>query len=185
MPFNGENGPLNVLKQLVERLRLSEGFPVLHRMYSVKQRFATIKLIGYNLVKLYKPMAAVITLCSATYGYQQWDQVRHSLQLSSAKTDQELIAIFDQLDTNHNGSIDGEELKAALTKAGLDKSMLEIELMMRSADVNSDGQICKTEWIQICRKISGMKFEEQDMKGEHIIAEVEKEGNSKGPKIAK
>jgi hypothetical protein len=157
MPLWGGGNWWQTMRQVAERFRILDGLQALHRVYSFKQRFATVKLIGFNMVKVYKPIAALVTLCSATYGYREWYKARKSLQITSDSTEAEINAIFDRLDRDHNGEIDSEELRDALDKAGMDISLFEVELMMRTADENSDGRISKSEWIKICQKLSNNK----------------------------
>ena len=88
----------------------------------------------------------------ASLGYTEWYHVRHALKITNNEAD--MLTLFDQLDQDHNGSLDRTELEEALKKAGIDVNFVQVELMMRSADVNDDGKISKQEWIEICQRLS-------------------------------
>ena len=60
-------------------------------------------------------------------------------------------AIFQMFDTNQNGKIDGNDLKAAMEK--LNKSISEAEILetMAKYDINEDGHIDREEFDNFFR----------------------------------
>ena len=62
---------------------------------------------------------------------------------------QDLEKIFERLDTNHDGAIDSEELKAACSKTD---EALEFSKILEEVDINNDGKINFSEFLMCATK---------------------------------
>jgi Ca2+-binding EF-hand superfamily protein len=50
-------------------------------------------------------------------------------------------AVFEQIDTNHNGFLEPEEIRIVMQGASVDITDEELDIMIRNADTNGDGRI--------------------------------------------
>jgi EF-hand domain pair len=58
----------------------------------------------------------------------------------------ELLALFESIDRNHDGSLAKEELQTAFRTAGLTVSSRKLEQFIDAIDVNHDGVVSFEEW---------------------------------------
>ncbi|KAH7388689.1 mitochondrial carrier domain-containing protein [Pyrenochaeta sp. MPI-SDFR-AT-0127] len=62
------------------------------------------------------------------------------------ETEKELLALFRSIDYNHDGKISKEELRSALSRAGLAVPNSNLDNFFSEVDTNSDGAISFEEW---------------------------------------
>lgn len=95
-----------------------------------------------------------------------WQKVLKVFDLTAYE--ENMLKVFNDIDTNNNGSIDRKELKDMLLKKGIIKSRLGFNKMFKSADLDLDGNISLDEWIILCGKLKDMdasaKEEEEEEK---------------------
>ena len=65
-----------------------------------------------------------------------------------------LREVFDGIDLDGGGTIDAEELKAALKNAGREQTDAQIRQMMRICDEDGDGDIGFEEFVHIMKVIN-------------------------------
>jgi solute carrier family 25 (mitochondrial phosphate transporter), member 23/24/25/41 len=58
----------------------------------------------------------------------------------------ELYALFESIDRNHDGSLERSELRAAFRRAGLTVSNRKLEEFIDAIDANHDGMVSFEEW---------------------------------------
>ncbi|KAH9329506.1 hypothetical protein KI387_001614 [Taxus chinensis] len=68
--------------------------------------------------------------------------------------------LFKTMDTNNNGSISFEELKAGLHKAGSQLSEQEVQLLMESGDVDKNGMLDFGEFVAVSVHLQRMDNDE-------------------------
>ena len=61
-------------------------------------------------------------------------------------TENELWLLFKSIDRDHNGKIDKDELRHAISKAGLVVDNSKLERFFDEVDTNHDGTITFDEW---------------------------------------
>ncbi|KAI9787167.1 MAG: hypothetical protein M1839_003402 [Geoglossum umbratile] len=61
-------------------------------------------------------------------------------------TEKELFTLFNNIDRDHNGKLDKDELRAAFAKAGLVVSNSKLDQFFSEIDTNHDGEISFEEW---------------------------------------
>ena len=105
----------------------------------------------YRFAKVFwKPSALLGTPGVAVYGYTKWDAYGNRLQITN-KTEAELTQIFQKIDLDQSGEIDAEELDVALKAAGLTLTNLEIKSMVAAADLNGNGKVSLSEFIDLSK----------------------------------
>ena len=80
----------------------------------------------------------------AAYSTYEWRQAKEKLAGGGALTEETLDRIFADIDKDKSGSIDANELKTALEKAGMSTGALG--MMINAADINKDGKLSKEEF---------------------------------------
>ena len=93
-----------------------------------------------------------ITVWAALFGTWQWKRAIPKLQSLSSTRD--IMAVFDVVDQDDDGCVDGDELFQALKKAGVRISKREARAMFRAADRDKDGTISRMEWCQMVHECS-------------------------------
>ena len=68
-------------------------------------------------------------------------------------TEEDLMKLFDEIDTGGDGSIESEELRQALEKHGKAKNF-KLRALMRAADTNDDNTIDRDEWTELAKVIT-------------------------------
>jgi solute carrier family 25 phosphate transporter 23/24/25/41 len=58
----------------------------------------------------------------------------------------ELLALFESVDRNHDGTLDRQELQVAFRRAGLTVSNRKLDEFIDAMDVNHDGLLTFEEW---------------------------------------
>lgn len=78
---------------------------------------------------------------------------------------QEILKAFELFDKDHNGSISLKDLKAATIELGENLTDDELREMIKEADRDLDGEVCKLEFVNVMKK-SGLfgSFEVDDSK---------------------
>jgi uncharacterized membrane protein YoaK (UPF0700 family) len=120
-------------------------------------------LIGLGLV-YFLVHELDITVRAAISGTWQWKQAIGSLQESFRQrsgsgddckqlSKQSLYEMFDEIDDDHNGEIEPEELLDALLKANATINAKGVMVLIKKADSNGDGMINRKEWRQIVQKM--------------------------------
>lgn len=100
----------------------------------------------------------MLALCGAAQGFHAPSMVRMSVVpranvISAMKLDEAaLTAVFHQVDTDKNGWLDKDELKAAYKLAGLPTDEDEINHAFNMIDHNSDGKISLDEFFNIAKQ---------------------------------
>ena len=116
------------------------------------------KVIGPAKLLLTKPLVVAAIAAGAAgggYGVYQWRQNRAVLFGEGEMTTASLLAKFDEVDVNHDGTLTAEELQEAIARGtghAVDKRALEA--MIKEADTDKNGVISRAEWIAIARRAS-------------------------------
>jgi Amt family ammonium transporter len=89
----------------------------------------------------------------AAHGHQRWSDL-HSY-FEHLKTDSEIYAFFDTIDTDGNGTLSSDELKTHLDKANIPINNVVLRSMMHAASgpTTAEGQISKSDFIQLIHKL--------------------------------
>merc|ERR1712232_303336 len=64
-------------------------------------------------------------------------------------TKQEFMDLFDQVDYDHNGEVDYDELIGGLMKLSVKLTPYEFKMIFEIADKDQDGKIDRDEWIKV------------------------------------
>mmetsp|Transcript_60303 Transcript_60303/g.166913 ORF Transcript_60303/g.166913 Transcript_60303/m.166913 type:complete len:155 (+) Transcript_60303:63-527(+) len=76
-----------------------------------------------------------------------------SRKMRSTDIEEELIVAFRVFDKDHNGFINATELRNVMTNIGEKFSDDEVEDMIRSADIDCDGQINYEEFVKMMARL--------------------------------
>ena len=71
--------------------------------------------------------------------------------------DTKLRAIFDKIDLDRGGTIDRTELRAALSRAGKSLSDEQIEVMMKTADTDQNGEVSFEEFADVLKGVKAAR----------------------------
>lgn len=87
------------------------------------------------------------------HGKQRWAEMRSYFE--HLKTDSDIIAYFEQIDTNADGTLDISELKDALLKSNIPINDVVLRSMMHAASGpdTPDGQIAKKDFVALMHRI--------------------------------
>ena len=77
--------------------------------------------------------------------------------------EEQLGAIFDQIDIDNSGTIDAGELIMALQSVGIDMTEREGLQMMQYADTDGDGTLSRDEWLQVARECHSRRLSDMSM----------------------
>eukprot|EP00747_Dinoflagellata_sp_TGD_P186495 gnl/TRDRNA2_/TRDRNA2_43539_c0_seq1.p1 gnl/TRDRNA2_/TRDRNA2_43539_c0~~gnl/TRDRNA2_/TRDRNA2_43539_c0_seq1.p1 ORF type:complete len:620 (-),score=146.94 gnl/TRDRNA2_/TRDRNA2_43539_c0_seq1:79-1938(-) len=79
-----------------------------------------------------------------------------------------LMEVFTEIDTDHSGALDAEEIQAALTKLGLHADDAKIQKLLTEEDTNKDGELQLKEFIDLAMDLPSEEVseEEEDDKSE-------------------
>lgn len=97
-----------------------------------------------------------VSFYGAVTGTWKWKQVLKKLNTSEGDlTKEKLMQIFDDIDTDGDGSgdLDCEELIFGLKKAGVVMRAYEMNALFRAADDDGDGTVTRDEWRALADKI--------------------------------
>jgi Ca2+-binding EF-hand superfamily protein len=72
-------------------------------------------------------------------GYKYWGEAQEKLRISGDR--QKMSALFDKIDKDKSGMINGGELKVALKDAGVDVNFVNLKAMMMYADKDGNGEV--------------------------------------------
>jgi NADH dehydrogenase FAD-containing subunit len=82
---------------------------------------------------------------TAQTAFQQGKYLSNSLNNILNKND--IINLFNELDSDKNGKLDKQEIKIGLKKLGLINSNKNLEKILEISDKNNDGKLDKTEFV--------------------------------------
>lgn len=89
---------------------------------------------------------------------------RSSLLIGDSSTEEEQLgAIFDQIDTDQSGTIDAEELVLALQSVGIEMTEREGLQMMQYADTDGDGTLSREEFFEVARECHKRRISDMSM----------------------
>ena len=74
----------------------------------------------------------------------------------------ELKEAFKKFDTNNDGNLSTEELEAAIEEFGIGLSKLQMKVLMRDIDKDSDGKIDYNEFIDRFSSINSNEGTEEE-----------------------
>ena len=103
------------------------------------------------IVKAIKPAFALGALATVYYGTYEWNKAKNALHLDPRMSEEQMIKVFNEIDTSHDGFISEKELHDALEAKGLRIGKFGMDAMMKAADENHDGSISKEEWIHMIK----------------------------------
>jgi len=130
----------------------------IYSAYSQGSRANTLfglKTKGSNLILVKaKPFIAATGVGVTSYGAYQWKEAKKVLNLDENMSCEEMMKLFDEIDEDHSGDIDTDELHAALLIRGLDVGKFGLQAMMQTADEDDDGKISREEWVHIIKNQS-------------------------------
>jgi uncharacterized membrane protein YoaK (UPF0700 family) len=103
--------------------------------------------LGYIMVK------QNVTLCQAIMGRWQWKQVlQRSNDMSkdgTSMSEQEMLAVFDQIDEDSSGTLEVKKLYQAMISLNINVSCSKVFNMVKISDENRDGVIGKGEFLMV------------------------------------
>lgn len=70
------------------------------------------------------------------------------------ETEKELLALFRSIDYNRDGKISKDELRSALSRAGLAVPNSNLDSFFSKVDTDSDGAISFEEWRYVFKRSS-------------------------------
>lgn len=65
------------------------------------------------------------------------------------QTESQLRTLFNEIDLNHDGKLDRQELSAACQRAGLAVSNAKLDRFFEKVDSNNDGSVSFREWASV------------------------------------
>lgn len=115
-----------------------------------------------------------VSVKEAIMGTWKWKKAMTKLQDAFSSRDplltgdfcteeEQLGAIFDQIDVDNSGTIDAEELVMALQSVGIDTTEREGLRMMQYADTDGDGTLSRDEWLQVARECHSRRISDMSM----------------------
>ena len=120
-------------------------FGLLSRMAPTLYKFLATGAVKTKLALLFGLGTA------GAYKVKEWGDARRALNAEGMST-LELTKVFRDIDVDGSGYVDAKELQAALQKKGLSLSSEQVDVLMKSADENSDGKLSQAEWVHAMGK---------------------------------